>query len=121
MDVDSIFTTDAAKYTSYWYDRLEKYLHSHFMEDVKLEDLAENMNLSPRHASRVVMKEYGTSFISKLTEIRLANAKYMLRHTKKSLTVIASSCGFSSYSYFTTCFKRNLGLTPCEYRKKYKK
>ncbi len=120
-DTNGIFTVDESKYTSYWYDRLDMFLHQHFMEDIKLEDLAEEINLSPRHASRMVLREYGISFIAKLTEIRLDNAKYMLRHTKKDLTSIASSCGFSSYSYFTSCFKKNLGTTPGEYRAKHRK
>lgn len=121
VDTDAVFTVDAAKYTSYWHDRLDKFLHQHYMEDIKLEDLANEINLSARHASRMVMKEYGMSFITKLTEIRLDNAKYQLKHSKRDLASIASSCGFSSYSYFTSCFKKNVRITPGEYRAKFKK
>ena len=116
FEAEEIFTVNSNKYTSYWHDRLDRFLHDHYMENIKLEDLAEEISLSPRHASRMVLKEYGVSFIAKLTEIRLDNAKYMLRHTSKDLNTIATSCGFSSYSYFTSCFKKKLGLTPGEYR-----
>lgn len=121
LNADDIFTVNSSKYTSYWHDRLDRFLHDHYMDDIKLEDLAQDINLSSRHASRMVMKEYGISFIAKLTEIRLDNAKYQLKHTAKDLTSIAASCGFSSYSYFTSCFKKKLGITPGEYRSKYKK
>ena len=118
---DAIFTVDGTKYTSYWHDRLDDFLHKKYMEDIKLEDLAHDISLSSRHASRMVLREYGMSFIAKLTEIRLDNAKYQLKHTKRDLATIAMSCGFSSYSYFTSCFKKNVGMTPGEYRTKYKK
>lgn len=121
VETDAVFTLDAAKFTSYWHDRLDNFLNKRYMENIKLEDLAQDINLSARHASRMVMKEYGMSFISKLTEIRLDNAKYQLKHTKRPLATIASSCGFSSYSYFTSCFKKNIGITPGEYRAKYRK
>lgn len=121
LDSSQIFTVNSNKYTSYWHDRLDRFLHDHYMEDIKLEDLAEEISLSPRHASRMVMKEYGISFISKLTEIRLDNAKYLLKHTDRDLASIATMCGFSSYSYFTSCFKKNVGITPGEYRARFKK
>ena len=120
LDSSEIFTVNSSVYNSYWIDRLDRFLHDHYMEDIKLENLAQDINLSPRHASRMVMKEYGISFISKLTEIRLGNAKYQLKHTNKDLTSIATSCGFSSYSYFTSCFKKKIGITPGEYRTKSK-
>ncbi len=119
-DCDAIFTTDGAKYTSYWRDRLDKFMHKHFQDDIKLEDLSEEIALSPRQASRMVVKEYGKSFIQKLTEIRLDNAKYQLKHTKRDMEAISTSCGFQSYSYFTTCFKKNVGMTPGQYRSKFK-
>jgi len=118
-DCSEIFTTDGAKYTSYWRDRLDQFMHKRFHEDIKLDDLSEEIALSPRHASRMVAKEYGMSFIQKLTEIRLDNAKYQLKHTKLDMDTIASSCGFQSYSYFTTCFKKNVGMTPGQYRNKF--
>lgn len=118
---DAIFTDDGTQYTSYWHDRLDTFMHNKYMEDIKLEDLAVEIRLSSRHASRMVMREYGMSFISKLTEIRLDNAKYQLKHTKRDLATIASSCGFSSYTYFTSCFKKNIGITPGEYRAKFAK
>ena len=121
LDSTDIFTTNSSKYTSYWHDRLDRFLHDHYMEDIKLEDLAEDISLSPRHASRMVIKEYGLSFISKLTEIRIDNAKYLLKHTSKDLSTIATMCGFSSYSYFTSCFKKKVGFTPGDYRARHKR
>ena len=118
---EDIFTVDSSKYTSYWHDRLDDFLHNRYMDDIKLEDLARDISLSSRHASRMVLREYGMSFIAKLTEIRLDNAKYQLKHTKRDLTSIATGCGFSSYSYFTSCFKKNVGITPGEYRARFKK
>ncbi len=119
-DTSEIFETDESKYTSYWRDKLDRFLHQRFADDIRLEDLAEEIALSPRHASRMITKEYGMSFIQKLTEIRLDNAKYLLRHTNRDMENISAACGFQSYSYFTTCFKKNVGITPGQYRSSLK-
>ena len=120
-NLDEIFSTDDSKFTSYWRDRMDQYMHKNFQHDIKLEDLSAEISLSPRHASRMVMKEYGMTFVQKLTEIRLDNAKHQLKSTKRDIETISSSCGFQSYSYFTTCFKKNLGMTPGQYRSKFNK
>ena len=119
-DTSEIFTTDGDKYTNYWRTRLDKFLYSNFKTNVKLEDLADEIALSPRHASRMIEREYGITFIEKLTEIRLDNAKFKLKSTNASMEEIANLCGFQSYSYFTTCFKKNVGMTPGQYRNKFK-
>ena len=117
-DTQKVLEIDDSKYSSYWYDAIDYYLHGNFMQPLKLEDLAEEIHLSPRHTSRIVLKLYGMSFVQKLTEIRLDNAKYNLKHTDHSLNTIAQECGFASYSYFTSCFRKRLGITPGEYRAK---
>lgn len=119
MDTDLIFTTDGEKCKNYWRTRLDKYLYYNFDKAIKLDDLAEEIALSPRHASRMIEREYGLTFIEKLTEIRLDNAKYRLKNTSDTMEAIAVACGFQSYSYFTTCFKKNVGMTPGQYRSKF--
>ena len=54
-----------------------------------------------------------------LTRCRIENAKRMLLHDSgTNITEIALSCGFQTSQYFATVFKRHLGLTPREFRRK---
>jgi AraC-like DNA-binding protein len=51
-----------------------------------------------------------------VTELRLRHAAILLSTTSESIGSIARRCGFTSVAYFSTCFRREHGLTPREYR-----
>lgn len=91
-----------------------------YMKKVTLSDYAKQLNISPRQASRIIRKNFGISFIEKLTETRIEHAKVALSQSSASLCDIATGCGFQSYGYFITCFKKHTGLTPIQYRAKNK-
>ena len=116
----NIFKSEELKYLGYMKVKLDTFMHRNYMYDVKLEELAKELNVSRRHASRLVMKEYNKSFIEKLTQVRLEQAKYLLAYTDKDLSVISSDCGFSSHSYFAACFKKYEETTPKQYRTRFK-
>ena len=88
-----------------------------YTKKVTLTDFAKDLNISPRHASRIIRKNFGMSFVEKLTETRIEHAKVELSHSNSTLGEVASKCGFQSYGYFATCFKRYTGSTPTAYRK----
>jgi transcriptional regulator GlxA family with amidase domain len=49
--------------------------------------------------------------------IRLNKAKGLLRNTNKSIEEVAFECGFSSANYFGLIFKKEIGLSPLNYKK----
>lgn len=53
-----------------------------------------------------------------LTELRIKHARYLIDiyGNKEPLTLIAERCGFNDYVYFSRCFKRLVGCSPCRYR-----
>lgn len=95
----------------------DAFFSKEFLRKTTLEDYARELNISPRHASRIIRKNFGMSFVEKLTETRIEHAKVALADTQDSLNHIATSCGFQSYGYFITCFRKNTGMTPAQYRK----
>ena len=111
-----IFPPTDQMYSSYWNTQLDFFFGSYYMENIKLDDLAAFLRVSARQASRIVIREHGTSYTQKLLEYRLQKAKFQLAHTEKELHRVSADCGFQSYTYFTTCFRRATGLTPTEYR-----
>jgi AraC-like DNA-binding protein len=48
---------------------------------------------------------------------RIGRARQLLRHTDRSITDIAHTCGFNTSQYFATCFKQHTGQTPTAYRR----
>ncbi len=114
--IAEIFPAAEPKYSGYWRDRVEVFLRLRYMENIKLQDLAESIQLSTRQASRLIMREFGVNYITKLNEIRLNQARFLLENSDKSIHQISTECGFQNYTYFATCFKRATNMTPLEFR-----
>lgn len=98
----------------------DAFFAAEFTKKVTLSDYAKQLNISSRHASRIIRKNFGMSFVEKLTETRIEHAKVELTHSSNSLGEIATACGFQSYGYFITCFRNHTGMTPAQYRAKFK-
>ena len=94
----------------------------HFIEqnyadqNTTLTTVAEEVCLSPNHFSTIFSQECKTTFIEYLTNVRLENAKRLMRETDMKGYDIAYECGFSDPHYFSYIFKKNTGLSPREYK-----
>lgn len=96
------------------------FIHKNYAEKIDLQDIADSANISIREATRCFKKVRDKSPIDYLIEFRLVKAKKMLIETETNITDIALQTGFSDSSYFGKMFKRYLGITPSEFRKKGK-
>ena len=79
--------------------------------------LAKKLNISSRHLNRILVTNYGENFRSKLAGARMDRAKWLLRTTDMSITLICESVGFSSQTSFYKAFKKYCNTTPLKYRK----
>ena len=89
---------------------------THFERKIALEDVAALCRLSPSQFCRVFRQEQGASFGQHLLRYRLERACEGLAHSGALAKEVAYAVGFNDLSYFTWAFKRQLGLTPSEYR-----
>lgn len=89
--------------------------------DLSLISVAEEVNLSPNHFSSIFSQECGITFIEYLTNVRIEEAKKLLRNTNLKSIDISYNVGFNDSHYFSTLFKKITGLTTKEYRQKEKK
>lgn len=81
-----------------------------------LTTVAEAVCLSPNHFSTIFSQECKTTFIEYLTDVRIENAKRLMKETDMKGYDIAYECGFSDPHYFSYIFKKNTGLSPREYK-----
>ncbi|MBR2353154.1 MAG: PocR ligand-binding domain-containing protein [Clostridia bacterium] len=95
---------------------VRKYLHRNFQQPITLSDLAMNFHCSTVSLTKWYYREYGKTIMEELNEIRMEEAKKLLRSTNASVGSVAASCGFSDAGYFTKCFRRTVGCTPTEWR-----
>lgn len=97
-------------------EEIVSYIHEHYTEPLSIQDLADRAMLSQYHFIRIFKKETGFTPHEYIRNIRLSTAKYMLKTTQLPVKDICFRTGFSNESVFCTAFKKDLGLTPSEYR-----
>ena len=93
------------------------YLENNYAEDLRLENLATLVHLSPSYLSRLFKQRTGKTLSAFINEIRVDNATERLRNTELELQEIAMICGFSSMSSFYRVYKQICGITPTQMRK----
>mgnify|MGYP004652401417 CR=1 FL=1 len=96
---------------------LQKYIQQNYMDQITLADIAEACHVSRGECCRVFKRVTGTTPIAYLCKTRISQSIKMLSCSTLSISEIARSVGFESSSYYTVCFKAELGCTPKEFRR----
>lgn len=94
-----------------------RYVLAHFQENINRDKMAEMVNLSPGYFSNLFRAEAGMSFSDYLIQVRIENAKRLLRRFDLSVEAISKQCGFNSLAHFSRTFKDRCGLSPLKFRK----
>jgi chromate reductase, NAD(P)H dehydrogenase (quinone) len=99
--------------------RVKNYMEEHLQEKLSLDELAHETDYSRAHFLRMFRAATGKTPHQYLTERRIERAKSMLLEAKKiSLIDVAAQCGFSSQSHLTRVFRKQVGATPSEFKRK---
>ena len=98
---------------------IKDYLDLHFAEKITLNVLAERFYINKFYLTRVFKDQFGLSVTSYLTQLRITQAKRLLRFTDKSVENVAQECGLNDANYFSRLFKKVEGTTPGEYRRQW--
>ncbi|MCR5656940.1 MAG: response regulator [Butyrivibrio sp.] len=94
----------------------KRYIEENFAKDISLDDVSRVVNISPYYFSKIFKEESGLNFIEYLTNIRIDKAKELLLNSDYSMKEICSMCGYTDPNYFSRSFKKNVGVTPTEYK-----
>jgi two-component system, response regulator YesN len=96
--------------------RIVEYLKENFQNDINLQDIADTFYLNKEYISRKFKQEFNETIIDFLTKIRIEQAKLLLVRPNKKIYEIAYQVGYQNEKYFSKVFKRQVGMTPNEYR-----
>lgn len=103
----------------YVVEQIVNYFEDHYNEKVSLDQIAENMYLSPFYISKIFKSETGDTPIRHLINIRLEKAKELLEDgCAESIQEVAASVGYDDAYHFSKLFKKHYGMTPSQARKK---
>lgn len=94
-----------------------QYLNNKVGETVKLQDIADQFSYSLSSIKRIFKKATGQSIIEYQNNIRIAEAKRLLKDGNASIQEISNSLGFVNAGYFARSFKKREGMSPSAYRK----
>jgi AraC-like DNA-binding protein len=94
------------------------YISEHYLSPVNLQSIAQALNTSPFHLSRMFSLRIGTRIDQHINELRINFADHLLECSEKSITQIAFECGFETLRTFNRVYKLMKGTTPREYKKK---
>lgn len=99
------------------FDNLLQYISWHYNEKMTLNEVASKFYLSTNYCSRLFSKRLNTTFCKHLLAIRISAAKAILERSNCPLKDITPKIGFSDYFYFSRVFKKEVGISPKDYRK----
>lgn len=111
--------TEKSKSDDSYLDQIENILFD-FQSDINLGTLAEKMKLSTKQVSRIIRKNYNSTFSEMLCERRLNVAAELLTNTDMTIAEIVEYINFPSERYFYARFKKLYNITPSGYRKNQK-
>ncbi|WP_164515132.1 AraC family transcriptional regulator [Paenibacillus lentus] len=94
-------------------DMIEAYYHD---PNFSLNYLADELNLSTYHISRVYRQHTLSTIVEMINHTRIKNAKALLTSSRLPISEIAARTGYTNSSYFYRMFKKVTGVTPSEYR-----
>lgn len=99
--------------------RAEEWIHAHCREDFRFEVLAEDLGMSPRNFIRRFKAATGLKPVEYLQKLRVRAARHYLEEGDASVEEIGDRVGYDDAPFFRRIFKRETGLTPSSYRKRF--
>ncbi len=112
--------TNAAATTPFQLSKVISYLNTHYAEPITLDDILSRVPMSRSTLRRNFLRATGTNPIDYLLKLRFDHACSMLRESEQSVSEIALAVGFNDSNYFTRIFRKFIGVTPRDYRWRYR-
>lgn len=101
--------------------KMRAFIEEHYMETITTNDVASAVYLSSRYAHQCFSTVCGCTIFDYITQCRISEAKRLLSETDESVIMIADLVGYSGKTNFYLAFKRNVGMSPTEYRQQERK
>lgn len=113
--------TSSVQVTDALMNQCQQWVASHYNEESPVAKMAALSGLSDRNFARRFNRATGMSPLEYVHAMRLEEAKQYLEASGDSVEAIANAVGYEDAGFFSRLFRRKVGLTPAQYRKRFGK
>lgn len=99
--------------------KAKQYIQNHYSEPITQEEVSGIVGLSPTYFSVLFKKTEGEGFAKYLINVRMEQAKILLRESNIPVSEICRKVGYNDLKHFTHTFEKSVGVKPATYRKLY--
>jgi AraC-like DNA-binding protein len=101
--------------------RLVNYIGAHFQDpDLSVETVGRETGINQNKVPAILQHKFNMAFKQYLNEIRITEAKRLLKDTDRTITEIAFSVGYNNVTHFNRVFRQDVGIAPSTYRESNK-
>ncbi len=111
-----LLTSDNLTSTEFLGQNILQFIDTHYTEELRLPELAARYHFSPSYFSTLFKKHTGTTLTKYITAKRITLAKQLLSDSSLSLQDVVERIGYNDYFQFIKIFKREVGVTPGQFR-----
>lgn len=100
------------------FQMLLRHVDERYMDNLNLQDLCDRFYINVSYCCELFRKETKLTFTQYITRLRMGHARQLLTTTTLPLKEICDRIGYNDYFYFDKVFKKHVGCTPSEYRRR---
>lgn len=98
-------------------EKIHQFIKDHYTENIGRNEIAEYVFFAPEYLSKMYKKKTGINLTDYINQYRMEQAKVLLEKEDVRVSDVAVKVGFENFAYFSSLFKKYIGLSPSEYRK----
>ncbi|MEK5439004.1 MULTISPECIES: helix-turn-helix domain-containing protein [Paenibacillus] len=117
--ISEVIAAKQAKESNPMHD-IVKYIELNYASDLSLQEIAGKFFVSREYISRRFKQEYGINFSDFIVNVRIDKAKLLIQNPRLKLSQISEMVGFHDVKYFSKVFKKQVGVSPKDYRNQFK-
>jgi AraC-like DNA-binding protein len=100
---------------------LKRFIEERYADRLSLDDLAAHFGLNPAYLSRAFRKGSGSTIVEQVNKVRIRKSCLLLKKTESAILDIALCVGYNNLSHFNRYFRRLMGMSPREFRRRSRK